>query len=120
MTITQLRRADGRLLRPSPSSNDPIPAAFLDLVNVGVLASAREPFDPMEKAFHELRRRSAPEAEPADGGALEFVSAYGLRPDLLAVTQVWKRTSGGSKLQIASKGAPEAIAEPLPSRWRGP
>ena len=43
-----------------------IPDAFQDLVEVGILASAREPFDPMEKAFHELRLKSAPEtAEPA-------------------------------------------------------
>ena len=34
-----------------------------------------------------------------------------LRPDLLAVTQVWRPAVGGSKLVVASKGAPEAIAE---------
>ena len=80
-------------------------------IQVGVLASARQPFDPMEKAFHELRRKSAPEAARPDDGSLEFVHVYGLRPDLLAVTQVWRPAAGGSKLVVASKGAPEAIAE---------
>ena len=51
------------------------------------------------------RKRSGP------GGGLEFVHVYGLRPDLLAVTQVWRPAAGGSKLVVASKGAPEAIAE---------
>ena len=35
---------------------------------------------------------------------------YGLRPDLLAVTQVWRPDARGS-LRVAAKGAPEAIAE---------
>ena len=58
---------------------------------------------PMEKAFHELGAHAR--VKTADGGAL--VRAYGLRPELLAVTHVWR--DGGGFL-IASKGAPEAIA----------
>lgn len=108
MTIAELRLADGAALRLDRSSPESIPDRFRDLVRVGVLASAREPFDPMEKAFHELSRKAAPEAE--HGSGLDFVHAYGLRPDLLAVTQVW-RAGGGSPLVVASKGAPEAIAE---------
>jgi Ca2+-transporting ATPase len=65
----------------------------------------------MEKAFHELRRTSAPERAPVVGGDLEFVQVYGLRPDLLAVTQVWKPAIDGANLIVASKGAPEAVAE---------
>ena len=110
MTVKELRRADGRALRLNRSADGLVPDAFQDLIHVGVLASARQPFDPMEKAFRELRRKSAPEAERPDG-SLEFVHVYGLRPDLLAVTQVWRPAAGGSRLAIASKGAPEAIAE---------
>ena len=68
---------------------------------------AREPFDPMEKAFHALDRMSAPEAVEED---LDLVRVYGLRPDLLAVTQAWPPAEG-SPLVLASKGAPETIAE---------
>ena len=60
MTITELRAADGRAFRLDGSADPSIPDAFQDLIEVGVLASAREPFDPMEKAFHALRRKSAP------------------------------------------------------------
>ena len=76
----------------------------------GCLRALASRFDPMEKAFHELRRKGAPEAERPDG-SLDFVHVYGLRPDLLVVTQVWRPAAGGSKLVVASKGAPEAIAE---------
>ncbi len=110
MTITELRLAGGEGLTLDRSSPASIPRAFRDLVHVGVLASAREPFDPMEKAFHELSRKSASEAPRLDAAGLEFVHVYGLRPDLLAVTQVWK-AARGSKLVLAAKGAPEAVAE---------
>jgi P-type Ca2+ transporter type 2C len=110
MTITELRRADGEALRLARSTTS-LPDAFRNLIRVGVLASARQPFDPMEKAFHELGLKSEPEAEQRDGDGLAFVHAYGLRPDLLAVTQVWRPANRGSKLVVASKGAPEAIAE---------
>ncbi len=111
MTITELRRADGRTFRVDQSAGPSIPGAFEDLIEVGVLASAREPFDPMEKAFHALRRKSTPDPGRPDSGSLELARVYGLRPDLLAVTQVWRPASDESKFLIASKGAPEAIAE---------
>ena len=69
-----------------------------------ILASAPEPFDPMEKAFHELGKRvfvgsaTMPRA---------LVRTYGLRPDLLAITQVWQE---GEEVVVAAKGAPEPIA----------
>ncbi len=81
----------------APSLSD----AHRHLVECGTRASAPEPFDPMEKAFHALSGRLA-------GG--ELVHGYGLRPDLLAVTQVWKLAGAKSHL-VAAKGAPEAIAE---------
>ena len=117
MTITELRLADGQALRLDRSKGGSIPNAFRDLVQFGVLASAREPFDPMEKAFHELGRKSAPGGDQGSG-AMELRHAYGLRPDLLAVTQIWRPAAG--KLVVASKGAPEAIAELCRSRSPGP
>ncbi len=70
-----------------------------DAVAFGVLASAREPTDPMEKAFHAAGRL------PDPGWTL--VRAYGLRPDLLAMSNVWQTPDG---IVVAAKGAPEAIA----------
>ena len=40
-----------------------------------------------------------------------LVHAYGLRPDLLAMSQVWQPADGRQEFVIAAKGAPEAIAD---------
>ncbi len=97
MSIAELRRPDGSVVTIAAAS--PLPAAFQDILRVGVLASAAEPFDPMEKAFHAL----APNA--SQGASL--LRVYALRPDLLALTQVWRVEAGSI---VAAKGAPEAIA----------
>ena len=105
MSIAELRRHNGGVFRIG--SGD-VPGEFHDLVRFGILASAQEPFDPMEKAFHTLGR------EATDGAVapledMNLVRAYGLRPELLAVTHVWERENQEGLL-IAAKGAPEAIA----------
>ncbi len=110
MTVKVLRRPDGRALCLYPSADALVPEAFQDLIHVGVLASARRAVRPHGEGLS----RTAAQERAGDGAAgerLEFVHVYGLRPDLLAVTQVWKPAAGGSKLVVASKGAPEAIAE---------
>jgi Ca2+-transporting ATPase len=97
-----------------------LPEHHATVLSHGVLASAPEPFDPMEKAFHALaEERLAADPQPPHGRALKW--EYGLRPDLLAVTNVWEETDRHD-LIVAAKGAPEAIAElcnlPEPERAR--
>ena len=75
-----------------------------DLVRLGVLASAQNPFDPMERAFHDYGLPTA----SAEGLSPERL--YGLRPELLAVTQVWSAVADADWI-VAAKGAPEAIAD---------
>ena len=77
-----------------------VPQGFRLLVETGRLASAPQPFDPMEKAFHAM-------AEGMAQPALDLLRTYGLRPDLLAMTNVWR---SGTEIIVAAKGAPEAIA----------
>lgn len=78
-----------------------------EILRCGILASAPDPFDPMEKAFHAKRNAlRGPESFAED---LRLVHGYGLRPGLLAMSQVWRKEVSG-KLLVASKGAPEAIA----------
>ena len=105
MTIAELRRKEGAVFRVG---SEDVPPEYHELVRFGILASAPEPFDPMEKAFHALGRMGTNgTAAPAAGMAL--VRAYGLRPELLAVTHAWQ-TRDEEGLLIAAKGAPEAIA----------
>jgi len=87
----------------------PLDGKFATLLEYGILASAREPFDPMEKAFHVLGAECLPpDRLPHNGRKLKW--EYGLRPDLLAVTHVYQE-AGVPELIVAAKGAPEAIAD---------
>ncbi len=106
MTIAEVWSKGTKAPWTSPAEGGKLPPALLLLAESGLLASAPIPFDPMDKAFHELGREQM--TTPAQ--ELELVHTYGLRPDLLAITQVWKSKSGGTKHTVAAKGAPEAIA----------
>jgi len=110
MRVTALRLADGTSLAVAPTDRS-LPEAFRDLAEAGLLASAPEPFDPMEQAIHALagRAHAAPSAGSLGGAML--VRAYALRPDLLAMTNVWRAQGGEGPLTVAAKGAPEAIAD---------
>jgi Ca2+-transporting ATPase len=90
MSIATLRLGDGSTF--NLQSGAVAGATFAELVRIGTLASAPEPFDPMEKAFHELARRLP---GVATGGGSAPLRAYGLRPELLAVTHVWQEDGGG-------------------------
>ncbi len=105
MSVAEMRllegtRADsgsiGRTLKPE----------FAELTRCAALASSPHPFDPMEKALHVFASSALPDAT---GGDWRLVHSYGLRPELLAMSQVWRR-SETPELFIAAKGAPEAIA----------
>ena len=105
MTIVELRLPDGNVFAPASVARRCRRSSRLS--EFGVLASAPEPFDPMERAFHTLRApadRGRVSASALEAGAHD----YGLRPDLLAVTHVWQ--TDGDGFVVAAKGAPEAIA----------
>jgi Ca2+-transporting ATPase len=97
MTVAELCLPDNTAFRPQ---GDALPAEFALLAETGRLASAPQPFDPMEKAFHAV-------AEGLPSPALDLAHTYGLRPGLLAMTNVWR---SGTETIVAAKGAPEAIA----------
>src|SRR6185295_5604901 len=108
MTIVELRLRDGNVFRPQDGTE--MPAQFHDLSEFGLLASAPEPFDPMERAFHTLARERLTEAAYRHPH-WKLAHAYGLRPDLLAITHIWQADGdGGAEYIVAAKGAPEAIA----------
>jgi Ca2+-transporting ATPase len=111
MSVAELRRKDGSVFRPDKQGGIRMPLPFHDLAEFGILASAQEPFDPMEKAFHELGRAQLGATGRLHGPEWTLVHAYGLRPDLLAMTQVWQAGSGKGDFVLAAKGAPEAIAD---------
>ncbi len=90
-------------------SQVPLPEAVHELVEFSILASQRDPFDPMEKAFKELGEYSLAHTEHLHND-WQLLRAYPLSPDLLAMSHVWQ-SADGQKYEIATKGAPEAIAD---------
>lgn len=107
-TLTENRMAVVRLWRPDNGAvaferNMALSDGFAELIDTGRSASAAQAVDPMEIAIHEAGHSTG--RSPKEDW--ELVHGYGLRPDLLAMSNVW-RTAG--KLVVTAKGAPEAIA----------
>ncbi len=105
MSVAELR-TNGDVWRRRDGT--PVGESFRQLIVHGVLASAPEAFDPMERAIGDLAQISFGPKGQGSGAGMKLVKTYGLRPELLAVTQVWRPDDGGS-LIAATKGAPEAI-----------
>ena len=87
----------------------PLPEEVHELVEFGILASQRDPFDPMEKAFQTLGQRRLAGTEHLHPN-WKLVRQYALSEQLLALSHVW-RSPDGREYVIAAKGAPEAIAD---------
>ncbi|HEX9020147.1 MAG TPA: cation-translocating P-type ATPase, partial [Nitrospirota bacterium] len=114
-TITQNRMSVGRLyarggfyILDSPAEKT-IPEPFHEIVEFSILASQKDPFDPMEKAFRELGRNFLARTEHLHDD-WTLVREYPLSNDLMALSHVWK-SPHGSEYVIAAKGSPEAIAD---------
>jgi Ca2+-transporting ATPase len=110
MSVAELRLRGGEVFRPHEAPGAKMPEDFHGLVEFSLLASARDPFDPMEKAFHDLGRRALAGTEHLHGREWRLVHAYGLRPNLLAMSHVWQGSDDTQDFVVAAKGAPEAIA----------
>ena len=83
----------------------PLPEAFHALVKVAILASAVDPFDPMEKAFHQFGERFLADTEHLHHD-WRLVQTYALSPTLRAMSHVWA-ASGDGVQTVAAKGAPD-------------
>lgn len=110
MTISELRLKNGETCKPVGAGEIKLHDAFFDLVKFGRLASASLPFDPMDKAFHGLGQRALRGSKDAENPEWKLSHTYGLRPDLLAMSQVWRTGASETPFVVAAKGAPETIA----------
>ncbi|WP_066156255.1 cation-translocating P-type ATPase [Hydrogenophaga pseudoflava] len=112
MTVTHLA-AGGAALRDRLAldtlGSAPLPEAFHTLVEYSILASVVEPFDPMEKAFHQLGARFLADTEHLHHD-WRLVQTYALSPALRAMSHVWMASDGGAQT-VAAKGAPEAVMD---------
>lgn len=112
-TLTQNRMAVAQLWLASGETTVideimDISPQFHDLIDASILASAPMPVDPMEVAFHEAGQCSPVMTDRRS--ELELAHTYGLRPELLAMSNIWRPAAADKTCRVAAKGAPEAIA----------
>lgn len=113
-TLTQNRMAVAAMQvgqQTWTSDRSVLPETFHPVLEYAILASQRDPFDPMEKAFWSLAQShlTAQDREHLHPD-WTLAHAYALSTDLLAMSHVWKRPSQRSHV-VAAKGAPEAVAD---------
>ena len=116
MTVAALARGDAAAPQVLhwPGANLPALAPeFHPLLEHAILASAPEPFDPMEHAFHRMGAEHL-----QDTGHLHadwtLVHSYALSPTLPAMSHIWymgEATEQGNGHSVSAKGAPEAVMD---------
>ncbi len=107
MTLRALAVSDRELdLAALPGG---LPEEMHGLLENAILASKRDPFDPMERALHVAGDRLIKDTEHLHPG-WSLSREYPLTPGLLAVSHAWG-IGRGDEVVVAAKGAPEAIAD---------
>ncbi len=112
MTVTHLAAGGAALpdrLALATLGDAPLPEAFHALVEMAILASVVDPFDPMEQAFHALGQRFLAGTEHLHRD-WRLVQTYALSPALRAMSHVWASEQQGVHT-VAAKGAPEAVVD---------
>ncbi len=111
-TLTENRMTIAELFAGSESlvidaSTAELPESFHEIAELGILASQRDPFDPMEIAFHAVGDRFLRGTEHLHAD-WELLREYPLSPELLSISHVFRSPDGAGYL-VAAKGSPEAI-----------
>ncbi len=108
MTVARIANK-GDTFQAADGKGQPLPEDFHELVEFSVLASQRDPFDPMEKAINEFGEGKLARTEHLHQD-WRLIREYPLSPQLLALSHVWQSPDGGEYV-IAAKGSPEAIVD---------
>jgi len=114
-TLTQNRMAvekiysDGSFFGVKLRKKEILPEKFHLLVEYGILASQKDPFDPTEKAITELGEFKLSNTEHLHND-WSLIQQYPLSRELLAMSHVWNSPDGKEYI-IAAKGSPEAIID---------
>jgi Ca2+-transporting ATPase len=128
MTVSRIH-AEGETFDLARLADGPLPESMHETVEYSILASRRDPHDPMERAFKELGENELAGTEHLHS-EWRLAREYPFTRERLAVVQVWHTADGlvggrfaadglvggrfaadGGPLVAAAKGAPEAIAE---------
>lgn len=99
----------GRMYELDSNSISVLPEELHELAEFSILASQRDPLDPMEKAFKELGDAYLQQTEHLHAD-WDMVREYPLLPGLLALSHIWRAPCGGCYV-VAAKGAPETVLD---------
>ena len=90
---------------------------FRPVLEHAILASAPEPFDPMEHAFHRMGAEHLQDTGHLHGD-WTLVHSYALSPALPAMSHIWRTgepardaSGNGHDHSVSAKGAPEAVMD---------
>ena len=86
-----------------------VPEEFHPVIEYAILASRKDPFDPMEQALRRAGSRWLQNTEHIHED-WELMQEYPLSKELMAMSRVW-RAGAGYDYVVAAKGSPEAIAD---------
>jgi Ca2+-transporting ATPase len=86
-----------------------LPERFHEVVEYGILASKKDPFDPMEKALEELGHETLYDTEHIHDD-WPLIEEYPLSTQMMALSHVWE-TPDGKGFVVSAKGAPESIQD---------
>ncbi len=86
-----------------------LPDNFHELVEYSILASKKDPFDPMEKALKDLGYEALDNTEHIHAN-WPLIEEYPLSREIMALSHVWE-TNDRKGYVVSTKGAPEAIAD---------
>ena len=112
MTVTAMAvgPAHAPLMASLTSPAFALPEAFHPLLEHAILASAPEPFDPMEAAFHTSGQTHLVQTAHLHGDNWRLVQSYALSPQLKAMSHVWQFDESLDRV-VSAKGAPEAMMD---------
>jgi len=108
MTISALA-VDGSILNIENNKLEGLDEKYHNLVEYAVLASHRDPFDPMEQAIREFGFNTLAQTEHWHAN-WELKKQYPLSSKLMAMSMVWSKTST-DYFAVACKGATEAVID---------
>ncbi|HOX60704.1 MAG TPA: cation-translocating P-type ATPase [Candidatus Magasanikbacteria bacterium] len=101
--------ANNEIYDLSKNQNQPLPETFHPLLEYARLACQKDPFDPIEK---EILAKSIDFLQNTEHihPDWKIKREYPLSKEILAISEAWEARHGHS-LVIATKGAPEAVAD---------
>lgn len=109
MAVATLWLPEGLHLTVDRSQN--LPDAFQPLLKASLWASEVEPSDPMDIAIHSAASALLSSQGNSKEQHWQLDRHFGIRPDLLAMTNMWHDGPSHDDRFLAAKGAPEAIAQ---------